>query len=293
MTQLAPSQRTLVTSIADRLAEIPGVRGVVLGGSHARGCAGPDSDIDLGIFYSEASPFSIEAVRSLAEAVNDTPGPVVSGFYDWGKWVNGGAWLTVAGQRVDFIYRSLEHVDRVIAEAQAGRYEIDDLQQPQFGYFSPTCLGEIAICVPLFDPDGWIHSAKRHVDPYPEALRRGIIPDFLWMAEFNLSLFAPKFAARADTFGTVACLTRAFHQIAVAHFSLNRRYPLNDKTVLAEIAAFELAPNRFGPRVHATLAAPGLSNHELNAAIEAATQLLHETIALTGGLYRSRYAIPK
>ncbi len=80
MPQLSLSQRNLVSSITDRLAEIPGVRGVVIGGSYARGCAQPDSDIDLGIFYSEAAPFPIEAVRSLAEAVNDTPGPVVSGF---------------------------------------------------------------------------------------------------------------------------------------------------------------------------------------------------------------------
>lgn len=282
-----------MTSITHRLAEIPGVRGVVLGGSYARGCAQPDSDIDLGIFYSEAAPFSIDAVRNLAEAVNDTPGPVVSGFYEWGKWVNGGAWLTIAGQRLDFIYRSLEHVDRVIADAEAGRYEIDYLQQPPFGYFSPTCLGEIAIALPLFDLDGWHETARHKVDPYPEALRRTVIQDFLWMAEFNLALFATKFAARADTFGTVACLTRAVHQIAMALFALNRRYPLNDKTMIAEIEAFETAPNQIGSRIQKTLAKAGDSEQELHAAIDSVTLLLHETIALTGGLYRSRYAMPK
>ncbi len=61
------------------------------------------------------------SVRELAEAVNDTPGPVVTGFYEWGRWVNGGAWLTIGGQRVDFIYRNIEHLERVIAEAEAGR----------------------------------------------------------------------------------------------------------------------------------------------------------------------------
>src|SRR3989442_13570339 len=33
---------------------------------------------------------------------------------------HGGAWVTIGEQRVDFIYRSLEHLERVIAEAQAG-----------------------------------------------------------------------------------------------------------------------------------------------------------------------------
>jgi hypothetical protein len=55
-----------------------------------------------------------------------------------GPWVNGGAWLTIGGQRVDFLYRSLEHLDRVIAEANAGRYEVHYLQQPPFGFFSAT-----------------------------------------------------------------------------------------------------------------------------------------------------------
>src|SRR4249919_594731 len=103
--------------MAGRLGAIPGVRAVVLGGSHARGRAQPESDIDLGLLYSDAAPFSIESVRELAEPVNDTTGPVVTDFYQWGPWVNGGAWLTIGGQRVDFLYRSLEHLDRVIAES--------------------------------------------------------------------------------------------------------------------------------------------------------------------------------
>src|SRR6185503_17930460 len=106
--QLSEKQCELVSSLTKRLGTIPGIEAVVLGGSHARGRAQPGSDIDLGLFYTEAAPFSIQSVRELAEAVNDTAGPVVTNFYEWGPWVNGGAWLTIGGQRVDFIYRSLE-----------------------------------------------------------------------------------------------------------------------------------------------------------------------------------------
>src|SRR4029453_9850060 len=157
---LSTTQRELVDSLARRLAEIPGVAAVVLGGSYARGFAKPGSDIDLGLFYSEAAPFAPPPWRALAPpvrrpaaSVNDGPDPVVSDFYVWGPWVNGGAWLTIGGQRVDFLYRSLEHVERVIAEAEAGRYEVHYFQQPPFGFFSATYLGELAICLPLFDPD--------------------------------------------------------------------------------------------------------------------------------------------
>src|SRR5947208_14282960 len=110
MKQLSPEQRELVSSLAKRLSSIQGIKAVVLGGSHARGRAQPGSDIDLGLLYSEAAPFSIQSVRELAEDINDAAGPVVTNFYEWGPWVNGGAWLAIGGQRVDFVYRSLEHL---------------------------------------------------------------------------------------------------------------------------------------------------------------------------------------
>jgi predicted nucleotidyltransferase len=290
--QLLPEQRELVSLLAERLGSISGIKAVVLGGSHARGRARAESDIDLGLLYSEAAPFSIRSVRELAEAVNDTANPVVTDFYGWGPWVNGGAWLTIGGQRVDFVYRSLEHLERVIAEAEAGRYELDYAQQPPFGFFSATYLGEIAVCVPLFDPEARLDVLKRRVADYPEALRRAVVQDNLWQAEFNLAAFARKFAARADAYGTAACLTRAVNQLILVLFALNRQYPLNDKTALAEIAEFERAPREFAPRVQQTLAHVGASAAELVVAVESVAQLFRETVALTEELYQPRFTLP-
>lgn len=293
MRQLSPEQRELVSSLAERLGSIRGVRAVVLGGSYARGRAGPGSDIDLGLLYSEAAPFSTRSVRELAEAVNDRPGPVVTDFYEWGPWVNGGAWLTVGGQRVDLIYRSVEHVERVIAEAEAGQYQLDYAQQPPFGFFSATYLGEVAACIPLYDPEARLGVLKRRVAQYPEALRLAVVRDYLWAAEFGLAAFARKFAARSDVYGTAACLTRAVNQLILVLFALNRRYPINDKTALTEVAEFERAPAGFGGRVQGTLARLGDSAVELAAAVEGVEQLLKETVEVTGGLYQPRYALLK
>ena len=293
MKQLSPKQRELVSSLVKQLGVIRGIRAVVLGGSHARGRAQPGSDIDLGLLYSETDPFSIQSVRELAESVNDTAGPVVTNFYEWGPWVNGGAWLTIGGQRVDFIYRSLEHVERVIAEAETGRYEVHYLQQPPFGFFSGTYLGEVAVCIPLFDPEARLEVLKRRVAEYAEALRRAVLQDYLFMAEFTLTAFAPKYAARSDTYGTAACLTRAVNELVLALFALNRRYPLNEKTALLEIAEFERAPREFGPRVQKTLTRLGASPAELVAAVESLAQLFRETVELADGLYQPRFPLPK
>jgi hypothetical protein len=269
------------------------MKAVVLGGSYARGRAQPGSDIDLGLLYSEADPFSIQSVRDLAEAVNDTAGHVVTDFYQWGPWVNGGAWLTIAGQRVDFLYRSLEHLERVIAEAEAGRYEVHYLQQPPFGFFSGTYLGEIAVCIPLFDLEARLDLLKRRVAGYPEALRRAVVNDYLFMAEFTLTAFAPKPAARSDPYGTAACLSRAVNELVLALFALNRKYPVNDKTALAEIAECERAPRDFGPRVQTTLGHVGMCAAELVAAVESISQLFRETVALSDGLYIPRFTLPQ
>ena len=293
MKQLSSKQHELVTSLSQRLGAIRGVQAVVLGGSYARGRARPESDLDLYLFYSETNPFSIESIRELAGAVNDTPGAVVTSFYGWGPWVNGGAWLTIGGQRVDFVYRSLEHVERVITDAEAGRYELDYAQQPPFGFFSVAYLGEIAVCVPVFDPEARLDVLKRRVANYPEALRQAVVRDYLWAAELGLVAFAPKFAGRAGAYGTAACLTRAVNQMLLALFALNRRYLMDDKTSLAEAAGFERAPRDFEARVQKTLAHVSDTPTELLVAVESIAQLLRETIELTDGLYQPRFALPK
>ena len=94
-----------------------------------------------------------------------------------------------------------------------------------------------------------------------------MVQDYLWAAEFGLAAFARKFAARADAYGTAACLSRAVNQLVLVLFALNRRYPINDKTALVEVAEFERAPRAFGARVQKALAHLGASPAELTAAI--------------------------
>src|SRR5579875_3849405 len=108
--------------IAHRLAQVPGVVAVTLGGSRATGAARPDSDWDFGLYYRGAiEPADISALG--------WPGQVFAPG-EWGRIVNGGAWLTIDGVRVDLIYRDLDEVLHWTAEAEAGRFEI----QREVGY---------------------------------------------------------------------------------------------------------------------------------------------------------------
>lgn len=292
MQQLSSQQHELITSIVRQLGTVAGVKAVVLAGSYARGRAREGSDIDLYLLYSETDPFPIPDIRALAEAINDTPAPVVTDFYEWGPWVNGGAWLTVDGQRIDFVYRSLEHMERTIADAEAGRYEQHYAQQPPFGFFSGAYLGEIAVCVPLFDPDDRLRALKQRVATYPEPLRQALVQDYLWQVELSLTAFTPRFADRAGAYGTAACLARVVNQLLLTLFALNRRYFMDDKTALLEVGELELVPRDFAARVQRSLGHLGDSPEELLAAINGVAKLFRETVELTGGQYQPRFALP-
>ena len=81
----------LAEHVAGRLGRIEGVAAVALGGSMARRETHPDSDIDLGIYYSPDNPPSIVELRRLAEELDDRhPKDAATNLWEWGPWINGG-----------------------------------------------------------------------------------------------------------------------------------------------------------------------------------------------------------
>jgi predicted nucleotidyltransferase len=290
--QWSRDQARIVGELAAELAAVPGVIALAVGGSRARRRAREDSDVDLGVVYAEARPFAIERLREIAARRNDAPDPVVSDFYAWGPYVNGGAWLTVGGERVDLLYRSVERLEEAIADGEAGRHSVHHGQQPPYGFWSGTLLGELAICVPLDDPDGRLAALKRRVSVYPEALRRAVVADALWGVEFGLRAFVPKYVAAGDAYGAAGCFARFAHQLVLALFALNRAWLVNDKTALAELGELPLAPAEFAPRVRSALAAVGADRASLAATAARFEDLLRESAALAGALYAPRWAVP-
>src|SRR5215467_1278208 len=100
------------------LLHVEGLQAIVLGGSRASDTHRTDSDIDLGLYYYEGAPLNISQLRKIARDLNDFPDPVVTELGGWGTWVNGGAWLTIKGQRVDFLYRNIDFVFSIIDECK-------------------------------------------------------------------------------------------------------------------------------------------------------------------------------
>ncbi|MGH7895121.1 MAG: nucleotidyltransferase domain-containing protein [Candidatus Binatia bacterium] len=253
--------------VAARLGEVDGVVAVALGGARARGTAVPDSDLDLGLYYDPARPPSLDALNALARELDDRhPSDAVTRFGEWGPWVNGGAWLTIDGRRVDWLFRDLARIRRSIAECRAGRPEIAYQIGHPHAFVSAIYLGEIDCCVPLADEAGVLAELKHLVRPYPPLLRRTLLDKFLFEADFSLRN-AEKAAARADVAYVGGSLYRAVASLTQVLFALNERYCVNEKGALRDIEGFPEKPDQFVRTVTRVLGAPGATPDALRESV--------------------------
>ena len=287
---LPPQKRALLDHLVGQLSQVPGMAAIVLGGSYATGTQHAASDLDIGLYYSEARPFAIADIRRIAEAAAVQQPVTVTGFYGWGAWVNGGAWIHTAHGKVDFLYRSLDHVERTIAEAEQGLARHDYDQQPTHGFYSVIYLAETRSCVPLYDPDRLIAALKQRVEVYPPRLKQQIIADALWVAEFTL-IHARNFAAQGDIYNTAGCLTRMAGNLTQALFALNERYFMRDKQVLQTIAAFPNLPPDYLGQINHILACPGRTAEELTQTVGALEQTWRSVVALPGVHYEPKFQL--
>jgi hypothetical protein len=201
-----------------RLAGLPGVVAVSLGGSRAAGTARPDSDWDFAVYYRGAG-FDPDSLRSLG-----WPGQIFpSG--GWGGGVfNGGAWLAAGSRRVDVHYRDLDDVEHRLAEARAGRFGIEGLMFHLAGVPTYIVLAELA------------RHRVLHGDlprpAYPPALRRAAAARWQADALATLDYARTGHAARGHLADTAGAIAVAACQAAHAVLAARGEWITNDKTLL-------------------------------------------------------------
>jgi hypothetical protein len=230
----------LIESIVPRLAAVPGVAAIVLGGARARGTATPDSDYDLGLYYGSAVPIDTDRLHDVVtDLVDDPATAAVTAVGDWGPQIVGGGWLRVGGRKVDLLYRSCDAVADVIQACRAGTIAMDYQPGHPHGFCSAIWMGEIALCVPLHDPKGEIGILKAMTAPYPEPLRDAPVRRFQWEILFSIEN-GEKAVPRGEQTHVAGCVYRTLCCIAQVLFALNLRYLINEKGALDEAARFAL-----------------------------------------------------
>lgn len=283
---LPPEKHRVLTDIVEDLQKIPNIAAIVLGGSYAAGTATPASDLDIGIYYHESQPFHIEAIRQVAQkhAISSL---TVTGFYEWGPWVNGGAWIQTGAGKADFLYRNIEQVQATIAKARNGEWDNHYEQQPPYGFSSVMYLAETQICLPLFDPAGLIAQLKLAIQPYPVLLKKNMVQQSLWSAEFTL-MHAAYFAEVTDVYNTLGCFTRCIKNMVMALFALNELYPISDKRAIDTLEKAAIKPAGLRDKIDHILSA---GKDALNSRAADLQSLFIETVALSEGAYQPLYQL--
>jgi hypothetical protein len=230
----------VVEAVTKALAPIPAVSALTLGGSRARGAAGPNSDYDFGLYYEPDAPPAIDQlVAALSPIVDHPPGCALTPIGGWGPWINGGGWLKIGGRKVDLLYRDLVKVRVVVAECKAGRVTIDYQPGHPHGFCSAILMGEAAFGRSLFDRLSALAAIKRDALPYPDSLRQALIAKFHWEIVFAIEN-AELAISRGEATHIAGCVYRALCCLAQVLFALNRRYLINEKGALVEAASFEI-----------------------------------------------------
>jgi len=271
---MSPSNVTLKT-LADRLVRVPGVRAVALGGSRARGTAGPDSDTDLGLYLDYDT--DLDELLVLAHQVGG-PSAQLTKRGQWGPVVDGGGWLSIEDSPVDWLYRDIPRVADSVADARAGRVTWTHQTGHPLGVPSVAYAAEVALGVPLADPDGLLADARSSLDPYPTALTEAFIEE-LAEADFLLGAL-PKPAARGDIAFVAGTLHRVVGLCAHAVCARAARWVTNDKSLIAEAARQPGAPPDFRQRADNVLTA--LAPDRLTIAVQHAAELVADVQTAAG-----------
>ncbi len=220
MTFSDTDQRFLATT-ADRLAALPGVEAVALGGSRAEGAHRPDSDWDLAVYYrGREGCFDPTHLREIGWRGE------VSEIGGWSEGVfNGGARLSVDGRAVDVHYRDLDVVEHELAEAERGRFRIEPLMFHLVGIPTYLVVAELALCRTL------VGELPR--PEYPEELRRNAPSLWRRFASATLSYAEHAHAPHGRVAQCAGLVAQAASQTAHAVLAGRGEWVTNDKALLS------------------------------------------------------------
>lgn len=212
-----PGDESFPARVTERLAALPAVEAVALGGSRATGRHTPDSDWDFAVYYR--GPFSPESLRAVG-----WPGEV-SEIGGWGGGVfNGGAWLEVDGRRVDVHYRDLAEVEHQLSEARQGRFHVERLLFHLAGIPSYLLAAELAV-------NQVLHGHLERPD-YPEPLKHAAHRRWSGEARATLSYARAAFAAHGRATECAGAMATAACQAAHAVLAARGEWITNEKTLL-------------------------------------------------------------
>jgi predicted nucleotidyltransferase len=266
----------IINKILAVLKTVKGIEAIVLGGSRAKGNYSEKSDIDIGIYYSDASKVDLEGLNRAATELDDTHRPnLITEIGEWGPWINGGGWLCIDGLTVDFLFRDLTKVSYVIEDCLNRKITIDYQPGHPHGFVNTIYAAETYYCKILWDTNNRIAKLKDKVTPYPDTIKTGIIDKFLWEAGFSNAI-AYKGLLKEDITYVTGCIYRVISCLIQVIYALNKTYMMNEKGALNYTDSFEIKPKDFKKRVESILYSSTVDTENMKNSLDELSGIVKE-----------------
>jgi len=267
----------IIENVANILLEAPGVVGVVLGGSRARGCETINSDIDLGIYYSKAAGFDVRDIGKIAAHIDDEHREgLITSLGEWGPWVNGGGYLEVEGYLFDLVFRDVERVSQVIDECVAGNISANYHAGHPHAFLNVMYMGEIAIGKILTDPTNRIAELKAKTEQYPKPMQQAIIKYFMFEANYSL-MYAADNVEKDDVSYVAGCCYRTIACLNQVIYALNEEYCLNEKKAATMVESLLIKPSNYKRKVDYAITLISQSSDKTSMGVELMQDIISET----------------
>ncbi len=273
----------LINDVADILLEAPGVVGVVLGGSRARGTQSINSDIDIGIYYNEAAGFDVQDIGKIAAHIDDKHREgLITALGEWGPWINGGGWMEVEGYLFDLVFRDTERVSQVIEDCLNGNVAAHYHAGHPHAFLNVMYMGEIATGIILADPTNRIAELKAKSEQYPKSMQQAIIKYFMFEANYSI-MFAADNVEKDDLTYVSGCCYRTIACLNQVIFALNKEYCLNEKKAISKIEGFSIKTSNYKQKIDYAITLFSLDPDKTSMGIE----ILHDLISDTEKLLQN------
>jgi hypothetical protein len=138
--------------------------------------------------------------------------------------MNGGAWLSLGGTKVDVLLRDIDVVEHWSARAREGTFEIDALLGYVAGVPTYSLLAERAVAVVL-------RGAMPPAGEYPSRLAETAAERWRFCSAFSLD-YARMHAERGNVVGVVGQVAKAVIEEAHARVCAARRWVFNEKHIV-------------------------------------------------------------
>ena len=228
---------------------------IALGGSHAKGVADAQSDIDIYVFAESWLP-DAERVALLLQLL-----PNAAAARSWSAPPEqAGTDFSLDGQEIEIWFRQLAPIAGVIERSVAGEAVRRYVTWTPNGYYEHCALADLTSLRVLADPEAVLTPLLERIAVYPPALRTALIRHGLVSAGFWRNNFHLETAlARADGYYLQSIAQQIVTDLIQALFAINRAHFPGDKKLSTHVGKLADVPEDFMARVEAVLGGEGSS----------------------------------